>query len=119
MPLELARGYLTCGPLIGHVPVNCATEQTPEKRGCLVVVLIRDGEAASEGVDDLMCTRLNAAGEIIMMALGDCVLHGEHTVGGIWPLQSDKLQVRCQEVIRNKKTYRRVPGTISIASAVK
>lgn len=53
------------------------------------MVLVRNGESTGEGVDVLLDTRLNAGDEIIVLALGDGVLHGEHQVGGVWSLQPE------------------------------
>jgi hypothetical protein len=37
-------------------------------------------------VDDFMCTQLHAGGHVVVLSLGDGVLHGEHIVECIWPL---------------------------------
>jgi hypothetical protein len=54
------------------------------------VKLVGDGEAANEGVDDLVSRRLNAGGKIELSALRDGMLHGENIVGGVWSLYAEE-----------------------------
>jgi hypothetical protein len=74
--------YLTRTPHIG-IPVNGATQHAPHECWRHVVVLVCDGEAAGKRVDRLFGTRFNAGHHIIMLALGDSMLHGERQMGGV------------------------------------
>jgi hypothetical protein len=56
--------------------------------------LIRDGEAADEGVYRFKRTGLDTGGGVIMLALRDRVLHREHEMWGIRALITKQRDVR-------------------------
>ena len=52
--------------------------------------LICDDVATDEGVDNLMCRRLETRRKVEMVTLGDGVLHCEHIMQCVGPLDAEK-----------------------------
>ena len=52
--------------------------------------LVGDNISADKGVHNFVCRGLETGGEVEMMALRDGMLHGEHEVKSIGPLDAGK-----------------------------
>ncbi len=77
------HGMHTCFPLPTTKPVNRTTKHPSEQGGRVIMVLVGDRESSGEGVNDLVCARLNAGSEITVPALSDRVLHREDKVRSV------------------------------------